>query len=165
MTALRSTVRASLAVIVSLAVTGCASFSIGQKMDTANIEKIRNNVTTKQDIRHMFGEPQSKNTASGKESWSYTYIGNKVGTNPLVYIPIFGVFISLLTGTKTATESQNLGLAFTNDIVTKCDLMISSSEGNAHILGSSTNNSENSQVECGGNKPSSASAAGTSTVR
>lgn len=152
MTALRFVFQISLAVIVSFAAAGCASFSTGRKMDTGSIKRIRNNVTTKQDIQSMFGEPQSQSNVSGKESWGYSYLGSKADSNPLHYIPIIGPFILLATGSKGTSEHQTLTLTFTKDLVTKCGFSTTTSKVNGRIIGNSTSNSQSAQIDCGGDE-------------
>lgn len=158
MTALRSAVQISLAVIVSLSVTGCANFSTGHKLDEKNVGKIRNHTTTKSEILGLLGEPQSKSTGGGKETWTYIFVESKMHMNPLTYIPVLGPFIYIFTNTKSTDQHQALSLEFSNNVVVKCDLTTSTGQSTSNFIGGSNGTSENAQVVCGVDEAPTASA-------
>lgn len=61
------------AVVATVAVGGCVA-TAGREMDPADIRTIKAGVTTKDQIRAMFGEPQHRNIQpDGTEVWQYGY--------------------------------------------------------------------------------------------
>ena len=50
---------------------GCGS--VGKNFDSTNVQNIKNNVTTKEQIVEWFGEPFKKGQENGRKMWTYQY--------------------------------------------------------------------------------------------
>jgi hypothetical protein len=55
--------------VISLA--GCGS--VGKNFDSSNVQNIKNNVTTQEQIVEWFGEPFKKGHENGNTMWTYQY--------------------------------------------------------------------------------------------
>lgn len=55
----------------ALATAGC--FSVGENFPSTPVRKIEKGMTTKKDVRRMFGEPFRTGLDNGYESWTYVY--------------------------------------------------------------------------------------------
>jgi outer membrane protein assembly factor BamE (lipoprotein component of BamABCDE complex) len=56
---------------LTLALAGC--FSVGRNFSSAPVRKIEKGVSTKEDVRKLFGEPFRTGLDDGYESWTYVY--------------------------------------------------------------------------------------------
>ncbi|QHC36491.1 outer membrane protein assembly factor BamE [Komagataeibacter xylinus] len=97
-----------------LLVSGCASSgNTSIKNETADSidQKIHDNVTTKQQVRAMFGDPMTTHfTDSGHEEWQYTFATTKAnGTN---FIPYYGAFSNGSHG-----KEKSLDIIYNGDVV------------------------------------------------
>ena len=71
MTDLRARVRALAAVGALSLLAAC--FSVGSQFPSAPVGKIEKGVTTKKQVRRMFGEPFRTGVDAGYETWEYNY--------------------------------------------------------------------------------------------
>ena len=55
--------------VISLASCG----SVGKNFDSSNVQNIKNNVTTQEQIVEWFGEPFKKGQENGRTMWTYQY--------------------------------------------------------------------------------------------
>ncbi|MBV1829700.1 outer membrane protein assembly factor BamE [Komagataeibacter sp. AV436] len=98
----------------ALLVAGCqSSGNTSIRKETAETvdQKIQDNVTTKQQVRTMFGDPMNVHfTDSGHEEWQYSYeYSRQNGTN---FVPYYGSFSN-----GTHGREKNLTIIFNNDVV------------------------------------------------
>ncbi|MGY6770188.1 hypothetical protein [Komagataeibacter xylinus] len=97
-----------------LLVSGCASAgntSIKNETGATIDQKIHDNVTTKQQVRDMFGDPMDTHfTDSGHEEWKYSFVTSKAnGTN---FIPYYGAFSNGSHG-----QEKSLTIIFNGNVV------------------------------------------------
>ena len=95
----------------ALLIAGCSS--VGQKVDQSAVSKIQKGVSTKEDVRHLIGNPNNVTTTSdGSEVWSYTFMHTQVkGTT---FIPIVGAFAG-----GADTQHQDTTVTFRDGVVTQ----------------------------------------------
>ncbi len=95
-----------LSFIVALTVMGCVSSGNSSIVDQDRIAKIKLNISVKDDVRRILGQPNGISRQSGSypafpgvpastatinsEVWSYTHMN--VDVNPATFIPIVGLF-------------------------------------------------------------------------
>jgi len=91
---------------LALLVSGCVSSGNSSIVDQDRIAQIKLNISTKDDVRRILGQPNSSTRHSGSysafpglppatvttniEVWSYSHIN--VDVSPATYIPIVGLF-------------------------------------------------------------------------
>ena len=113
----------TLCLALLLLLTGCISSGNTAVMDQARLEQITVNISTKEDVRRLLGQPNAISKHSGRyspvpgmpplpdldnvEVWSYTHIS--VDVDGATFIPIVGLFAGGATShlnTYTATFDQ-----------------------------------------------------------
>jgi len=108
--------KVAVAVLLGLALTGCVSSgndSLKKETEVSVKSKITEGVTTKSDIKTMFGSPAKTSfTDGGKEIWTYELAD--VSSDAVSYIPIVNLFGSSASGTK-----KELVVMFDGDKVQK----------------------------------------------
>ncbi|RUO28768.1 hypothetical protein CWE12_10665 [Aliidiomarina sedimenti] len=78
-----------IAILTIIWLTGCAS--AGVQIDPAQIQDIEKGVTTEQEVKNMFGSPNSSGiTAEGELFYVYTFARST--TNAATFIPVVGLF-------------------------------------------------------------------------
>lgn len=91
-----------VAITCTLLLMGCASSgnqSLKNETEQSVAQKITENVTTKNDIKNLFGSPFSVSfTDGGNEIWTY-YLDN-VHADAINFIPVVGMFGSSSSGTR-----------------------------------------------------------------
>lgn len=97
-----------------LALSACASGgneSIKNETSASVDQKIRDGVTTKEQVRQLFGDPaQSSFTDSGHEQWQYAFDNSK--SDAANFIPVYGDLHQGQHGT-----SKQLTIIFNGDVV------------------------------------------------
>jgi outer membrane protein assembly factor BamE (lipoprotein component of BamABCDE complex) len=58
-------------IVLAISLAGCAS--VGRNFPSSPVERIEKGVSTKKDVRQMFGEPFRTGVDNGFESWTYVY--------------------------------------------------------------------------------------------
>ncbi|MDC7712321.1 hypothetical protein [Vogesella indigofera] len=106
-----------LSAFIALALVGCASSGnrvLKNETHQTVAAKIINGSTSKEDVRKMFGDPQTTSfTDSGSEIWKYEF--SNVTADAINYVPIVNWFGSSASGTK-----KELSVLFDkNDIVVR----------------------------------------------
>ncbi|HAV35512.1 MAG TPA: hypothetical protein DCX52_04000 [Massilia sp.] len=90
------------AVIVALALTGCASTgneSLRRETESSVAQKIIQGKTTKSEVRAMFGSPTKTTfTDGGLEIWNYDF--SNVSADAISYVPIVSMFGGSSSGKK-----------------------------------------------------------------
>ncbi|WP_444895720.1 hypothetical protein [Microbulbifer sp. SSSA005] len=109
-----------LASFLSIFIGGCASSggnqALKEESETSVQEKITEGVTTKSDIKSMFGSPNSTSyTDSGKEIWHYFLTESQV--DAVSYVPVVGWF-----GGSTSGTQKQLVVMFEGDVVKKYNM-------------------------------------------
>src|SRR2546426_12804427 len=83
-----------LKALLVLVVYGCATAGNPALLDPAIISQIKIGQSTKADVARLLGEPNYRSTTQmnnrQNEVWAYGYAKHE--TNPLVYVPIVGLF-------------------------------------------------------------------------
>lgn len=103
--------KALLFIVMITIMIGCASvrYNTGKEFDETKMALIKKNVTTKNDILELFGEPISKTiTNDGLETWTYQHV---LTTSNATVIIIY-------VQTSGSSQLKNLTIKFTNNIVT-----------------------------------------------
>lgn len=102
--------------MVAFLLAGCATSGntlLQNETETSVQNKIKDGVTTKAQIKGMFGSPDTVSfTDGGKEIWKYVHV--KVKMSGSTFIPIYGLFHNGASGTK-----KELTLLFVGDVVEK----------------------------------------------
>lgn len=102
--------------LASSVLVGCASSgnkALQKESETSIQSKIKEGVTTKAEVKSMFGSPDTVNfTDGGKEIWKYAFARAKVSGK--AFIPIYGLFNNSVSGTK-----KELVILFDSDKVSK----------------------------------------------
>ncbi|OUJ10675.1 outer membrane protein assembly factor BamE [Acetobacter sp. DsW_059] len=97
-----------------LALSACASGgneSIKNETGASIDQKIHDGVTTKEQVRQLFGDPaQTSFTDSGHEQWQYTFDNSK--SDVTNFIPVYGDLHQGQHGT-----AKHLTIIFNNDVV------------------------------------------------
>ncbi len=105
-----------IAVVIGLTLAGCVSSgnqSLKKETETSVKSKITEGVTTKSEVRTMFGSPAKTSfTDGGKEIWTYELAD--VSADAVSYIPVVNWFGSSASGTK-----KELVVMFDGDKVQK----------------------------------------------
>lgn len=115
-------------IIIAIAFFLSACASTGTKIETSNLSNIQKGQTNKQQIKDMFGEPNSvSRNSNGQTMWYYQYAAVKGTGNVLVsMIPIPG---TSFLAPDPERESQSLTITFNdNEIVKDYSYTESSSE-------------------------------------
>ena len=88
--------------LVAFLLAGCATSGntlLQNETETSVQNKIKDGVTTKAQIKGMFGSPDTVSfTDGGKEIWKYSFA--KVKVSGKSFIPFYGLFHNGTTGTK-----------------------------------------------------------------
>ena len=73
-------------VILIISITGCVQ-NIGNKqiMDRNKVSQIKENVTTKHEVRNLLGEPSSVTSYGNEEMWMYR--NYRIKADPIHFIP------------------------------------------------------------------------------
>jgi outer membrane protein assembly factor BamE (lipoprotein component of BamABCDE complex) len=91
-----------LCIASSLMLAGCVGYGnerLKQETEWSVRSKIQENVTTKDQIRVIFGSPNEASfTDSGKEIWKYSY--ETLSKDAVEFIPIVNSFGTSASGTK-----------------------------------------------------------------
>ena len=98
-----------LNLLLSLLLVGCATSGNPAVKDETITSQIKIGISTKEDVRELLGKPTVSMKNAGPsgvlmETWSYGYSRHE--TNPLIYVPIVGLFVLAGGGTgemETAT--------------------------------------------------------------
>lgn len=109
-------IKSLLLICLCLGLLGACA-TTGTKVDQNQISNIKKGVTTQQEIKEMFGKPQSVSiTPDGNTSWIYQYGSmNGVNNTAVSFIPIIGPFIA----PNPKFEHSNLSVFFDkNNVVT-----------------------------------------------
>lgn len=100
-----------------LALAGCAT--VGRKINTADLDRIRNGKTTRQEVLKSIGSPdQVRRDGNGNTTYIYKYARHQ--TNVATFIPYIGF---LFAGSKT--QNQTVIVSFGPDDVVRhytCDM-------------------------------------------
>ena len=98
-----------------LVLSGCASSGNPQLREEAVVSQIKIGESTKEDVHRLLGEPNvmSKTVINGRamEVWGYAYSATQ--TNPLVFVPVIGLFT--LGSNPVKVESAGFGVTFSDD--------------------------------------------------
>lgn len=95
-------------IVAAVAIGGC--MSRGTKISPERLTLVEKGRTTKEQVREMFGEPDSMMSGYGNtESWTYSYST----TNPLLLLPA----VELIPGVPVGSVSA-VSFTFTNGVVT-----------------------------------------------
>ncbi len=89
---------------------GCSSTKVGNPINKKDILEITKNVTTKQEVLDIFGEPTRFGVHGSNEVISYIYRYESTWWNPLSIIPF-------VTVSDSYSEEQRLRLSMVNQIV------------------------------------------------
>lgn len=140
--------RTSLLLIVVLT-AGCATSGNPAVLDQTIVSQIKIGQSTKEDVRRLFGNPTTiSNTQFNNfqsEVWAYGYAKHE--TNPLIYVPIIGLF-AIATGGYGEMESGSVAVGFDkNGIVQSVSKY--KSEINMGGLGSPTTIQSESSTQSG----------------
>ena len=107
----------AMMLVANTLIMGCASYgnqSLKDETEASVSEKIIVDVTTKAEIKSMFGSPiQTSFTDAGLEI--YTYRLDDTTLDPVSYIPLVGA----LGGSSSGTSKQLVVLFDENDVVKK----------------------------------------------
>lgn len=91
-----------MAVALTLGLVGCAGMGndrLRSETETSVSQKIQNGVTTKAEVREMFGSPAKTSfTDGGLEIWNYEFA--KMNADAVNFVPILNLFGSSASGTK-----------------------------------------------------------------
>ncbi|MGJ0478668.1 hypothetical protein [Pantoea agglomerans] len=102
--------------LVAVSLIGCTTTgnrALQNESEVTVQNKIKEGVTTKSDVKGMFGSPDSVNfTDGGKEIWKYSFANSKVSGK--AFIPFYGLFHNTVTGSK-----KELVVMFDGDKVSK----------------------------------------------
>lgn len=94
--------------VVCLFLAACASS--GRNIDFSKADQLEKGVTTKEDVRKVFGEPTRVSKYGDEESWIYNYSKTSGTANVLVRaIPIPG---SSFLAPDPKTETKRLAITF-----------------------------------------------------
>lgn len=103
-------------IALSLLTAGCVSSGnkkLQKETETSVQSKIQEGKTNKNEVKGMFGSPDSVNfTDGGNEIWKYNFA--KVKVNGTSFIPFYGLFHNGTTGTN-----KELTILFNGDTVKK----------------------------------------------
>ena len=106
-------------VMLVFLMVGCASSgnrSLQKETELSMQSKIKEGVTTKDDVKMLLGSPDSVSfTDGGNEIWKYVHA--KVKVSGKTFIPFYGLFHNGTHGTK-----KELTLLFKGDVVEKYNM-------------------------------------------
>ncbi|RJR33379.1 MAG: outer membrane protein assembly factor BamE [Deltaproteobacteria bacterium] len=71
-------------------ILGCYSMGDQRVSEKGNIDQIKIGVSTKADIKALFGEPNHVTFGDKEEMWMYMY--TRLVTRPTTFIPVVGLF-------------------------------------------------------------------------
>ena len=90
---------------------GCVSAGNQAITDRSNLQRIREGVSTKTDVRSALGAPAKITPLPQGELWEYGY--GKSQANPAAFIPIIGLGV-LASGYGTFNENYQVSVLFDN---------------------------------------------------
>ena len=103
--------RAGAAVLLAIAMSGCAS-RLGRNFDDAHVPQIKPGETTKAEIRSRFGPPALVSRAGEEDTWTYAYYeGSGVGAD------IRRMFGRIDPNNPTGGQQKRLVVTFKGDTV------------------------------------------------
>lgn len=69
----RGSTRRVAAGILSIAMLGSGCLAVGRNFSAAPVKQIEKGVTSKADVRNLFGDPFRQGLDDGYDSWTYVY--------------------------------------------------------------------------------------------
>ncbi|MEG1212088.1 MAG: hypothetical protein RSE29_13295 [Leclercia sp.] len=111
--------------LASCAVHGNKSISNETQQTVAS--KIIKGKTTQQDIISLYGEPQTRATLDGKETWNYSLTSGKASATS--YIPV----VSMFTSSQTA-NIKSMDIWFKGNVVEGYNFSQTSATNSTGIL-------------------------------
>jgi outer membrane protein assembly factor BamE (lipoprotein component of BamABCDE complex) len=98
---------------ISLLLTACATSGNPAVLDQAIVGQIKIGQSTKEDVQRLFGKPTTTSVSQfnnfQSEVWAYGYAKHE--TNPLIYIPVIGLFV-IAAGGWSEHESGSVAVSF-----------------------------------------------------
>ena len=99
--------------LISLLLTSCATSGNPAVLDQEIVGQIKIGQSTKEDVQRLFGKPTTTSVSQfnnfQSEVWAYGYAKHE--TNPLIYVPIIGLF-ALAAGGYGELESGSVAVSF-----------------------------------------------------
>jgi outer membrane protein assembly factor BamE (lipoprotein component of BamABCDE complex) len=93
--------------LIALSLAGC--YSVGDKIDMAQVNKVEKGQTTRADCERMFGSPTSTTLLADGTTMSY-WMHVEARSHAANFIPVYGLVTS-----KVDTDSQMLQIYFDRD--------------------------------------------------
>lgn len=139
---------------LAAALTACSTSS-GRDFDLGSAKNIRPGLTTKAQVVSYLGQPYTRVSSNGIETWTYSYsvMNPKLGAQ--AFVPFVG---GLLPGAFSAdTNARNVNVTFNNNIVSACQLSASSGQsssggGIAGIMSMMTPEQSIESSDCSGHR-------------
>ena len=105
----------AVALLVGL-LSACATSGNPAVLDQSIVTQIKLGQSTKEDVRRLLGEPNytsiTQISSRQNEVWAYGYLKHE--TNPLIYVPVVGLFV-LAFGGLGEYESESVSVSFDQD--------------------------------------------------
>ncbi len=102
--------------LASLLLTACATSGNPAVLDQTIVTQIKIGQYTKEDVRRLFGEPNYTSATrmldQQSEVWAYGYAKHE--TNPLIFVPVVGLFVMAFGG-WSEHESGSVAVSFDKD--------------------------------------------------
>jgi hypothetical protein len=103
--------------MIGLVMAGCATVGNPAVKDEAIVDQILVGTSQKADVSRLLGKPTSTSVMNHngmvREWWIYS--DAKHETNPLMYVPVIGLFV-MASGDMGQTESASFGVYFDREV-------------------------------------------------